>query len=88
MPVNLNDFLGQQLWLWWLIAAILCAAAELISGRWHAAALAAGAVGGMVTAVFVPGQFWLQVAIAVAVAAVALRLLRGRPPRTPGVEQP
>lgn len=87
MPINLNDFLGDHLWLWWLIAAILCAAAELISGRWHAAALAAGAGAGMLTAVFAPELFWVQVAVAAAGTAVALRLLRGRPPRTPGVER-
>lgn len=76
MGVNLNDWLGQHLWVLWLVAAGLLASAEMLTGDLVLLMLAGGALAGVAAALLFPGLWWIQVIIAVVVAVGMLVLLR------------
>lgn len=76
MGVNLTDWLGENAWAIWLSLAFLLAVAELLSLDLVLIMLAAGALAGAGVALLVPGLWWLQVVVALAVAVGMVFLLR------------
>lgn len=68
------EWLADNGWVIWLIAAGLLALAETLTGDFTLLMLAGGALVGAGVAAFVPGLLWLQIVLAL-VAAVALLLL-------------
>ncbi|WP_091531838.1 NfeD family protein [Microlunatus soli] len=74
--INLTDWLGDNPWALWLSLAALLGVAEIISLDLVLIMIAAGAVGGAVTALIAPGLWGLQIVVAVAVSVGMLFLLR------------
>lgn len=71
MAINLNDWLGDHVWAWWLCALVLVLATAAVSGRRRVLAIAAGPAAAAVTAGIRPEQFWLQAWIGVGVSVLA-----------------
>ncbi|MCC2593322.1 NfeD family protein [Tessaracoccus sp. OS52] len=63
-------------WAGWGILAVGLAALELLTMDLTLLMLAAGALAGGVTALIVPGLWWLQIMVALVVAVLTLFLLR------------
>lgn len=90
MPINLNEWMGDHLWAWWLCALVLVLAAAAITARLRVLAVAAGPAAAAVTAWIRPPQFLLQAWIGVGVSVLACILIMrigdrrvrdGAPPR-------
>jgi membrane protein implicated in regulation of membrane protease activity len=74
MPINLNDWLGDNPWAWWLALAVLLIGAEAVHRGRIALGLAAAAGAGAATAFLAPALGWVQALVA-AVTGVACTLL-------------
>lgn len=72
----MTDWLGENAWAIWLSLAFLLAVAEIMSLDLVLIMLAAGALAGAATAALVPGVWWLQFVVAIAVSIGSLLLLR------------
>ncbi|MBA3021506.1 NfeD family protein [Propionicimonas sp.] len=70
------QWVAENAWLVWLVLAGVLAVTETATLDFTLLMLAAGALAGATAAVFFPGLFWLQIAIALAVAVAMLALLR------------
>lgn len=70
MKINLNDWLGDHLWAWWLAVALLCSGADLIVRTAWGRILAAGALAAALTAVAAPRTPALQAGVALAVVGM------------------
>lgn len=71
MPVNLNDWLGDHVWAWWLCLVVLCLAAAVIARRPATFAVALGPAVAAALAGVRPDWFWIQAASALVVSLVA-----------------
>ncbi|QDP98891.1 NfeD family protein [Microlunatus elymi] len=74
--MNLTDWLGDNPWALWLTLAVLLGIAEILSLDLVLIMIAAGALGGALVAVFAPGLWWLQIAVAVGISVGMLVALR------------
>lgn len=77
MKINLNDWLGNHLWAWWLVVALLCSGADLVAHTGWGRILAAGALAAALTAVAAPRTPALQAGVALVVAGVLTVRSRG-----------
>ena len=74
--MGLFDWLQANWWAVWLLLAGGLAVSELLTLDLTLLMLAAGALAGGVTALFLPGLIWVQVLVAVVVAVLMLGVLR------------
>ncbi|HWJ54463.1 MAG TPA: NfeD family protein, partial [Propionibacteriaceae bacterium] len=74
--MNLTNWLGDNAWALWLSLAFLLAVAEILSLDLVLIMFAVGALAGAVTALLVPGLWWLQILVAAGVSVGMLALLR------------
>ncbi len=72
----MGEWLRDNAWIVWLIAAGGLAVTEMLTLDLTLLMLAGGAIAGTATAVLFPGAFWLQILVAVVVAVALLGLLR------------
>lgn len=70
------DWITRHLWVGWGLLAAALATLELLTLDLTLLMLASGAVAGGITALIVPGLWWLQVLVAVVVAFLTLFVLR------------
>ncbi|MEA4943072.1 MAG: NfeD family protein [Propionicimonas sp.] len=70
------EWLAENVWVVWLALGVGLAVTELSTLDFTLLMLAAGAVAGGITAIVLPGLFWVQLAVAVVVAVAMLALLR------------
>ena len=72
----MGDWLSENAWAIWMVAAVLLGIAELLSLDLVLIMLAAGALAGGLTAVVAPDLWWLQALVAASVSGLSLGLLR------------
>ncbi|MEL4357231.1 MULTISPECIES: NfeD family protein [unclassified Luteococcus] len=70
------QWFGDNLWALWGVITLVLASAEMLTLDLTLLMLASGALAGGVVAFFLPGLVWLQVIVALAVAAAMLGFLR------------
>jgi membrane protein implicated in regulation of membrane protease activity len=70
------QWLAENSWVVWLVLAGVLAVTETATLDFTLLMLAAGALAGAATAVFLPGLLWIQVVVALVVAVAMLALLR------------
>lgn len=70
------DWFGDNLWALWGAIALVLASAEMLTLDLTLLMLASGALAGGVVSIFLPSLVWLQVVVALAVAAAMLGFLR------------
>ncbi|MEA5118139.1 MAG: NfeD family protein [Propionicimonas sp.] len=70
------EWLAENVWVVWLALGVGLAVTELSTLDFTLLMLAAGAVAGGITAIVLPGLFWVQLAVAGVVAVAMLALLR------------
>lgn len=70
------DWIGDNLWALWGAIALVLASAEMLTLDLTLLMLASGALAGGVVSIFLPSLVWLQVVVALAVAAAMLGFLR------------
>lgn len=74
--MNLNDWLGDNLWSAWLVLALLLGSAEMLTLDLTLLMLAGGALAGALTALVLPGMLVVQILVAISVSVAMLMLLR------------
>ncbi|SDD33307.1 NfeD family protein [Auraticoccus monumenti] len=72
----MGDWLSENGWALWMVAAVLLGITELLSLDLFLIMLAAGALAGGLTAVVAPDLWWLQALVAASVSGLSLGLLR------------
>lgn len=81
MQLNLNDWLGDHPWAWWLVLTVLLVGAEAVHRGRIALGLACGAMAGAVAAAVAPTLGWAQALVAGGVGAGGVAVLTRRPAR-------
>ncbi|MFW6598911.1 NfeD family protein [Propionibacteriaceae bacterium Y2011] len=72
----MTDWLSENAWAVWFVAALVLGIAEVLSLDLVLAMLAAGAIAAGITAMVAPDLFWLQALVAIATSGLSLALLR------------
>lgn len=76
MAEDFWDWITRHLWAGWGVLAAGLAALEMLTLDFTLLMFAIGAAAGGVTAVFAPGLWWLQIAVAIVAAFLSLAILR------------
>ncbi|WP_432558070.1 hypothetical protein [Granulicoccus sp. GXG6511] len=88
MPVNLNDWLGDHVWAWWLCLFVLVVTAAVLARSRIVLAAAGGPAAAGGVAAFVPDRFWVQAGVCVVVSVVLVVVVRVVERRNPGAGTP
>ncbi len=73
---GLSSWLGENPWALWVILSVVLGIAEILSLNLVLVMTAVGALAGAAVGAIVPGMWWLQILVAVAVSIGMLVLLR------------